>query len=348
MRISVIIAQATANQKTIGQEAYAVETQKKPNLTLTVLYFVLTSLLVVIVDSLSPQLLGPSGLLVFSTLLLVLPGLLAALGAAYGVHWQVISLAVGAGLSIALNTTATHELLPMLIYAPASLALTLLLRAKQPNLTAASITAALFALGSWGMFYLLSSRNGQSIAEYIQSRLAWLSEPFRQPLPGIDPGFMQQMLDFSTGIIDTLAMLYLTLVVFFAMLAGLFSLTVARWVSRAFGAELKSMTPFCRWQLPRNFSWGILILFGGGMLLWQLGFEGIEPSLSAIQTIILVPLLIQGASLAHYLLLRSGVPKAGGMALVVIASLLFSMVFFFGGAIEQAIRIRKRFDEQRK
>lgn len=278
---------------------------------------------------------------------LLLPGLLAVLGIVMGLPALLIAIAAGVVLRFAFFQNAA-DLLMLLAYIPASIVLSWQLRRRGSNLSAAVLTCAFTIVGMWVIFYVLASMNGQSISGLILDQLSWSPQEMAPLLPGIDEETLMQTHRAYTLFAQTTAQLFLSILIFIGMFSGLLSLLIARGVSRRFGAQLAPMSPLSRWQLPRHFSWGILTLCGGLALLWALNLQGTEPIVSAVQVIILMPLLCQGASLLQFFMLRNGMGKAGSMTLVILISVLLSMLLVFVGAMEQALRLRKRVDESRK
>lgn len=243
------------------------------------------------------------------------------------------------------------------LYLPAGIVAGLLIRkGKMAYRDIAIITAALIGAGLYVVLCLPSVVEGngplgmmESIFQSVVDQVKLMTEGEMAEYFGVAEADLQAEIAALIGYLsDMKALLPTAMPALFCGVGCLGSILCVplaqRWSRRA-GLNIKPMAPFSRWQLPKEFVFGALILAVGSLVLSILKLDIAEPVWAASEVLIGFPLALQGLCVMIFILRgrRTGclLPLIA-VVLLVFALLVLIAILILVGAIEQSTHLRRK------
>lgn len=288
--------------------------------------------------------------LIFTPALFVVAGFLGAVGAMWGVG--ALLLSVGASVAVSGLIFGVESLSIVAVYAPAALAVGLMLYKRRPYRYAAATAAALNTLGMYALLCLPGILDGSGPYTAIQDSVSMMKDVFVQA--GTLAGTEEQIKLFSQLLDRLIAMIPDTLlasIVSIAMASAGLAVLIAHGIAKKRSQTLLPMAQIADWRLGRSFFIGACVLLAGSLVVLLIEMNGGYAVMLCAQVIAGLPIMLQGIALIEYLGRRKQRLAAyraawicGGLLLMPFSVYVFSVL----GIADQVIRLRARIDEQNK
>lgn len=279
--------------------------------------------------------------------LFLVPGLFGYLLLLGGAVPYCVALAVCAGGAYLLGGMAGIAVLGVVV--PVSACLAIMLRRKSSYFDTALVASALSA-GYYYLFYALPDllagapaftgiqAAANTVIGMLQEQLALL--PY-----GEIPEMQQLLASFRVAnrMLPTMMPGILCVI---AALSGLFNLLICYRFCKKAHAPARAMSAFARWQLPKSFGTGALIMVGGTIAASLFNFAGIQAVILAVAMVVGVPFAVQGICLIWFIINlrgRNGLMLALFILMMVLALFTFMITMSFVGMFEQVLHLRKKF-----
>jgi len=274
-------------------------------------------------------------------LYIILPAAYGLVGAAYGAGVLCFSLLISAAGAAFVSA----DMLSLVMYLPASLALGLMIYYKRPWRSTAAVTAGALFLGMYCVVCLPGVIAGTGpygpIITMAKEIGSFLSAEFTALGAAEQAKMAEEIIHNYVAIVpdSLLATLLMTSMVW----AGLSLIVVRSFLKKR--RELRPMAPMREWRLPKGFVWGSLILLAGGLILSTMDLAYAAAVTACAEIIALLPLALQGVALCDFLWYVRRKSAAGRViAIILLVLLLPTSVIFFAmmGFIEQLTKIRMK------
>lgn len=291
----------------------------------------------------------------FPLFVLFLPGFLAALGLTWGnreLYTACLCAALGyIILSYILFQDVIGALYQIIIFIPSALIIARMLKKRASYRIVMLLAAFVTIIGLYISICLPSILAGHSPFYNVEQILIEYAEQFKN----IDPSALKPPIDAELFEQTAEQMKTLAFVIPDYMLGGIIAagavssgigVLIARRLTPDYKAALRPMAPLSLWQLPKTFTFGAIVLIGGGWAMRVLKATNSDTIFYAVQVIVSLPLLLQGISMEAFFISVRHNKKAPTIIAIVLAVLFFpySLIFFVGmGAMEQLLRLRNRF-----
>ncbi len=271
----------------------------------------------------------PALLLTFvSPLLMILPGFYAFVAVAWGpVCLGIVVFVSSLCVFLATGLDLVSGLLLLSTYIPATILLSYHLVRRKPWRNAAAWTAAAMGVGLYFLLCLPSLLAGEGPFGEFEAAIATISRQLVDMAGqmGITGAAMSQLEDYVAYLQLAAPELLTITMLGMALAFGFLCVILARGLLLAAGCadQLRPMAPFRSWQLGRSFSFGMLILVMGALVVLLLDLNNSVAMVSAIELLVGAPLALTGLSFIAYL---RALRKRGPGYLVLMYGLLVLML----------------------
>lgn len=271
----------------------------------------------------------PALLLTFvSPLLMILPGFYAFVAVAWGPVCVGISVFVSSlCVLVAAGLDLGSWLLLLCTFVPATILLSYHLVRRKPWRNAAAWTAASMGVGLYFLLCLPSLLAGEGPFGEFEAAIALIARQLVEMAEqmGITGSALSQLKDYAAYLQLAAPELLTVTMLGLAMAFGFLCVILARGLLLAAGCGngLRPMARFCNWQLGRSFSFGMLILVMGALVVLMLDLNNSVAMASAIELLVGGPLALIGLSFIAYL---RALRKRGPGYLVVMYGLVVLML----------------------
>ena len=267
----------------------------------------------------------PALLLTFvSPLLMILPGFYAFVAVAWGPVCVGISVFVSSlCVFVAAGLDLGSWLLLLCTFVPATILLAGHLIQRKPWRNA----AASMGVGLYFLLCLPSLLAGEGPFGEFEAAIALIARQLVEMAEqmGITGSALSQLKDYAAYLQLAAPELLTVTMLGLAMAFGFLCVILARGLLLAAGCGngLRPMARFCNWQLGRSFSFGMLILVMGALVVLMLDLNNSVAMASAIELLVGAPLALVGLSFIAYL---RALRKRGPGYLVVMYGLVVLML----------------------
>jgi uncharacterized protein YybS (DUF2232 family) len=140
-----------------------------------------------------------------------------------------------------------------------------------------------------------------------------------------------------------------TLVVVAALINALINFEVGRAVLTRLGYDIRPLPPFTEWELPMYTLYGYALGVSVNFLRPSIQWQGIEALSNNLIFFFSVLFLVQGLSLAYFLLRRAEISKGLSVFLLVIGIYMpmFAQMLTLAGMFELVFKFRRRLGKER-
>lgn len=192
---------------------------------------------------------------------------------------------------------------------------------------------------------ILSGEGAFSLVEAVARDVAGGVKEFLASVPDAEAEAAQlnEYIDVYLASIPTLVVPVLAI---FAAVTGFGSFLLFRAFARNKGLSLTLLPAFRFWKIPGTLATGLIVMLAGSLLLDLIGWDYAEALTNAVNTIVGMPLMLQGLCVLDFMLVRRGGNVTTRRVLVYIATGLFlwaaQMPLVVLGCLEQILRFRAR------
>lgn len=279
-------------------------------------------------------------------LLLVVPGILAFTGIAWGPAAFIFAALPGVFIAF-LAADALTAILFVLVWLPAAAVLASFVKRRKSWTETTFYVSAVLCAGLYLFLCLPSLLAGEAAFSGIVSASeqvnAELVESFKAA--GADEALIREFSENLSMIGSMIPRVILSFLLAAVLFCGLFSTVTAKALSRKAGADIKPMAKFELWQLPKGFLPGSVFMLAVALIGMLSDISGFEAVYYAVLAVTLIPLAVQGLSFEFFL---TGRRKNRALARTI---LILALIFLFPvsvaalellGALEQIFKVRKK------
>lgn len=264
------------------------------------------------------------------------PTLLALFGGAYAVAAFLLRYPVNAAVLSACMVLAAF-------------ALYWLQTKRMGNTNTALTLAGVFLLGLYLSLCLPPMLEGKEAFADVEAVAAESIALWREMLPAemaADPALAQQWNLVMDAIRDSVTASVVPMLSIAAAVLALSNLTLFRRFARSEQARLAPMQKFCMWSIPRSMMTGLFAMLVGTLILELSGWEYALNLTNAVQTIVAMPLILQGLCVIDFYIGRKSrnprVARTVTFALIAVFLVLLQTPLMILGCMEQLFGIRRR------
>lgn len=239
-----------------------------------------------------------------------------------------------------------EALYALALFLPASLVIASMLRGRTSYRGAVAGGAMCFAMALYINLCLPSILQGNDAFSGVN---AFLKQEFKPLLEQIEVwlgGNAEPVAEMVEWMSLHTAELTMTFIVIVSMPLAFFNVLIAYALFGRRMPDTKKMTPFIKWQLSRQFIYGIIILFAGGLVAEWTELYNHDALMVTVRWILVIPFALMGICLMEFTI--QAVPINTGfrrtLAYTMGVVLLPYSIFIFAviGIIDRVFKIRKR------
>lgn len=286
----------------------------------------------------------------FQLAALLAPALLAFVFAVWGISGIAGALAAAIALTFAL-VEPTYAAYLLALYVPASLIIGLVIRNKLAWRSAVCVASLALCVALYLNLCLPSILEGQepfaSVVQQMDEIGAYMTETMSAA--GTDADTVSEMRAAIALMEEMMPRFTMYFICAAGMAAALADTLIARLMVKRTKRELRPMTHFALWQLSRQYSHISLAALAGALVALIAGLENSDAVFSAAAAVVLMPLMLTGASSLEFTLRMSKKKSAARRVVFYLLSvLLMPYSFIFLGLMDRITKVRKHYRQRKK
>ncbi|MGI6113014.1 MAG: YybS family protein [Mahellales bacterium] len=157
---------------------------------------------------------------------------------------------------------------------------------------------------------------------------------------------MKDLYSTIDGMVETIKTAFPSILTIFSLICSFINYSVASWLLKRRGQDVRLFPSFGLWKLPRGAGRGFIAILIIAYIGNAVGINNFDIVLLTITNIWVFVFGIQGLSVAEFFLKKANINKALRIVILLLVFILASQVAAFIGFIDQLLNVRRLYDDK--